>query len=103
VEGFRFVDDPRLKTSEIAVKHGCAFMLERRGAIAGFGPAHRAVGRGARTLHGGDDLGAVGPLRGDAAIGKTRAKFVRAIWNKPGGHGIEHRWIHSSCRRYPPA
>src|SRR5579872_684098 len=65
-------------------------MLERRGAEARFGPAHRAVRRDARTLHRGDDLGAVGPLRGDAAIGKTRVEFARAIGNEPGGHGIEH-------------
>src|SRR5689334_1692627 len=68
VERLRLVDGSRLNTGEIAVEHGRALMLERRRAIAGFVPARRAVGREARALHGRDDLGAVGPLRGDAAI-----------------------------------
>src|SRR5580704_2591898 len=90
VEGLRLVDDICLNPGEIAVKHGGAFMLERRWAIAGLGPAHCAVRRDTRTLHGGDDLGAVGALRGDAAIGKARAEFVPAIGNEPGGHGVQH-------------
>jgi hypothetical protein len=60
VEGHRLVDVLCLNPGEIAVKHGGAFVLKRRRAIAGLGPAHCAVRRDTCTLHGGDDLGAVG-------------------------------------------
>ena len=97
VEGHRFVDDPYLNPGEIAVEHGGAFMLERRRAIAGLGPAYSAVRRDTCTLHGGDDLGAVGALRGDAAIGEAGVEFGRAIGNELGGHGIEHH-VHPLSR-----
>ena len=66
-------------------------MAERRRAKAGLGPAHRAVGRNTRPFHCGDDFGAVGALRGDAAIGQALVEFGRAIGNELGGHGVEHR------------
>lgn len=49
-------------------------MLEGRPAIAGFGPVHCAVRRDTCTLHGGDDFGPVGALRGDAAVGEARVE-----------------------------
>jgi hypothetical protein len=47
--------------------------------------AHGAVRRDTCALHGGDDLGAVSALRGDAAIGEAAAEFGRAIGNELGG------------------
>src|SRR5262252_2955535 len=84
------VNDPCLDPGEIAVKHGGAFVLERCRAITGLGPAHPAVRRDTCTLHCGDDLGAVGALRRDAAVGEARVEFWRTIEDELGRHGVEH-------------
>ena len=91
VEGHRLVNDPCLNPGKMAVEHGGPFVLERRRAIAGLGPAHRAVRRDACTLHGGDDLGAVGALRGDAAVGEASCPHNPKAVDRNVGAGVEGR------------